>query len=255
MQGTKQTPLPMVKKLDPPVLWVLCMVRCRHMVLGAIFQDTNLWQRTHRDWCCDTCFHAGRFHSRPAERDPTLHELSPSTSIENPEPRQLAKRPIKKSADSLPHKNPKPSPRVEKLLQDRLTQVRYNIWSHLAIPGTVPCIVFTDQILAKIVAGAHKIGKPDDLGRLLLMAGVDIQLSLLEDDHINAMCMVIQYTLAHTPPRMISLPIENCPAIPKSSTSEPASPGFTSCLCELLWSCPLSWISFKASDVHRGWII
>ena len=208
MQGTKEIPVPMAKKLDPPVLWFICTTGCRHMVLGSVFQDTNLFQRTHRGWCCDTCvYSAGTEHLS----DLTVHGISPRISILNREPQPPAKRQTKNKVASMPDRYPKPAPRIEHLLRIRLRQVRSNIWEHFRLPGTDPCIVLPDEILEKMLGSICKIGTPDDLGKVLLMAGVDHQLSLLEDAHINAMLTVIKHTMLETLPPVHILPRPRAP--------------------------------------------
>ena len=230
MQGTKEIPVPMAKKLDPPVLWFICTTGCRHMVLGSVFQDTNLFQRTHRGWCCDTCvYSAGTEHLS----DLTVHGISPRISILNREPQPPTKRQTKNKVASMPDRYPKPAPRIEHLLRIRLRQVRSNIWEHFRLPGTDPCIVLPDEILEKMLGSICKIGTPDDLGKVLLMAGVDHQLSLLEDAHINAMLTVIKHTMLETLPPVHILPRPRAPvqsvplvnAIPVSRSPSLSRPG------------------------------
>jgi hypothetical protein len=202
MQGTKQVPLPMVKKLDPPVLWFICTTGCRHMMLGSVFQDTNLFQRSHRDWCCDQCLYLKHYQSPEV----TLHGISSTISVCNPQPPAPAKRQIKRNTGTLPDRHRKPDTRLESILRTRLTQVRYNIWARLAIPNTGPCIVFPDGILERIIISVSKVGSPPDLVNVLLIAGVDVQLSLLEDEHIEALSMVIQHTMLQTLPPVHIVP-------------------------------------------------
>jgi hypothetical protein len=60
--------------------------------------------------------------------------------------------------------------------------------------------------LERIIISVSKVGSPPDLVNVLLIAGVDVQLSLLEDEHIEALSMVIQHTMLQTLPPVHIVP-------------------------------------------------
>jgi hypothetical protein len=66
---------PSPKKLDPPVLWFICRQGCQHTVFGMIFQDLDIFKRSHRHWCCDWC----SIHSD--EHNPKKHTTAGPISV------------------------------------------------------------------------------------------------------------------------------------------------------------------------------
>src|SRR5947207_597899 len=45
----------MAKKIDPAVLWFRRTDGCCHHVLGSVYNDLKLWNKSHQYWCCDNC--------------------------------------------------------------------------------------------------------------------------------------------------------------------------------------------------------
>lgn len=48
ISGTKIKPIPVEKKIDPSLLWFLCIMGYRNDLLGQIFQDPDLFHRSHK---------------------------------------------------------------------------------------------------------------------------------------------------------------------------------------------------------------
>jgi len=55
LQGTHKTPVKMVMKLDPGILWILCTEGCVWRALLSIYNDPEVFNDSHRSWCCLRC--------------------------------------------------------------------------------------------------------------------------------------------------------------------------------------------------------
>ena len=225
--GTKSNKIPLVQKLDPPVLWVICTQGCRHMAFGVIFQDLDIYTRTHKHWCCDWChFHPenpGRNNqqvSRPEGNSAatSLHS-DISHSILYPEPEPLITKKKKKTSTTAGRKE-NITPRHKANIRHRLEVLREFIWRQLPFPDTYPCIVVPDKVLGYVTAHLKTIESVDDLKRVMVSGGLNAQLSLLTDAMLQAMLKVIEGELSQKYPDVPILPKPPVPVTqPQSATN------------------------------------
>ena len=203
VRGTRQNPIPMAKKLDPSVLWFICTQGCRHMVLGIVFEDVNIFERSHTSWCCDWC----SFHSE--KDDPTNEDITAGISV--------AVSILNPNSPSKPKSNPSNGPGINlrpetitrrqiQVIRLRLMKLRDAIWNTLSYPDTEPCIVFTDKALESIISNIKKAVEPQDLVNMLEDAGVSPQLSLLSEANIFQMHYIIEFTIHENVPPVPILP-------------------------------------------------
>lgn len=190
-RGSRQNPVSMAKKIDPPVLWFICTQGCRHMIFGMIFQDLDIFKRSHRHWCCDWC----SFHSD--EHDTKKHTtagISVGHSMLNPNP---SSKPIatKTNVPAAEVRTEKITPRHIGLIRWRLIKLREAIWKSLPYPDTDPDIVFTDKVLEYVMSNLKKIVVPENVVNVLVKADVSPQLSLLSEMHIIQIYLTIDGAL------------------------------------------------------------
>lgn len=206
IRGNRQNPVPMIKKLDPPVLWFICTQGCRHMVFGMIFQDLDIFKRSHHHWCCDWC----SFHSD--EHDPKTHTtagISVGHSMLNPNP---STKPIATKTDVLAAgvRPEKITLRHIGLIRWRLIKLREAIWKSLSYPDTDPDIIFMDKVLEYVMSNLKKIVVPENVVDVLVKGGVSPQLSLLSEMHIIQIYLTIDDALTKKTP---DIPILPCPPV------------------------------------------
>ena len=203
VRGTRENPIPMAKKLDPAVLWFICTQGCRHMVLAIVFEDVDVFKRSHRSWCCDWC----SFHSEKDDptKEKTTAGISVAISILNPNPpTKPTSRPpnniaIKLRPEIISHRH-------IQIIKWRLLKLREAIWKNLSYPDTEPCIVFTDKVLDYLISNIQKAVEPQDLVKILENAGISLQLSLLSETHIFQIHYIIERTVSENVPPVSILP-------------------------------------------------
>jgi hypothetical protein len=198
-QGTRQAPMPMAKKIDPQVLWFLATQGCRHMALGAIFKDINLYERSHRSWCCDWCFYNSPDHV-PGTHAETAG-ISTELSILNPNP--PVRPPVKRKGNELPlvrRTAKEVSARHATVIYSRLHAFRERYWQVLSIPNTEPCIVIPDKVLKDITSrkNLRRITDLSDLVLMLKVMGIPPELDMLGMEDKVAMFEIIDLTLKQT---------------------------------------------------------
>jgi hypothetical protein len=172
------------------------------MVFGMIFQDLDIFKRSHRHWCCDWC----SFNSD--EHDPKKHTtagISVGHSILNlnPSSKPIATKTDVAAAEIRPEKI---TLRHIGLIRWRLIKLREAIWKSLSYPDTDADIVFTDKVLEHVVSNLKKIVAPEDVVNVLVKAGVSPQLSLLLEMHIVQMYLIIDGVLKEKVPDIPILP-------------------------------------------------
>jgi hypothetical protein len=225
-QGTREAPVPMVKKLDPPVLWTLFTQGCRHMVLGAVFKDLNLYERSHRSWCCDWCAYHSSYDSGTFQE---TAKISTMTSILNPDP--LAPPPIPKRGSGFPptkRSAKEVTPRHAAVVHEKLLQYRKMTWKCLDIPDTEPSIILPDHVLMDISTrkNLRRLTKPTNLMNMIKAMGIPPQFNLLNEEDTGQMYSIIDNILSWTmdPVRIlpsIQVPPRTVPPQPRTVPSQP----------------------------------
>jgi hypothetical protein len=183
-RGTKKAPIPMAKKLDPGVVWLLATKGCRHRVFGVMFEDPDLFEN-HRYWCCDCCV----VEKGENLRDKLVAGISPEISFSNPTPSEVI---------TLAPPAPKPT-RFEpsghektRILLERLRLAREYEWRQLQLPDTIPSMLLSDKALKKLCSQVKFIVNEDALRGILEEAGVCLKYSFFSDAAIKRMMFVIE---------------------------------------------------------------
>lgn len=183
-RGTKKAPIPMAKKLDPAVVWLLATKGCRHRVFSVMFEDPDLFE-SHRYWCCDCCV----VEKGENLGDKVVAGISPDISFSNPNPPE---------AVTAAPAAPKPT-RLEpsghektRILQERLRLAREYEWRQLKMPDTIPSMLLSDKILKKLCTQVKFIVDEDALRAILEDSGVHLKYSFLSDGAIKRMMFVIE---------------------------------------------------------------
>jgi superfamily II DNA/RNA helicase len=195
--GKRGNSLAMARKLDPPVLWVICTQGCRHMVFRSLFLDTDLFIPSHQYWCCDWCAYHPKEPKSTTENhtpDSSTAGISVAISMLNlnaPEPVQVEKE--KQFTEQRPKK---PNNHHIMLVKHRLILLRNAIWEKLPYACTMPSIVFTDKVLNKLVqqTNLRRIVDVETLEKVLTNCGMKPRMSLLWRE-IDVMYQIIDMTL------------------------------------------------------------
>jgi superfamily II DNA/RNA helicase len=200
--GTKPEPLTLFDKLDPPLVWFLCTCGCLHMLLGAFLQDPNLYERSHRSWCCDHCVFSGHdapdaiqtagisvMHSILSPHPPTSKDL---TSTQEPTGEKFKKR------------NSRISDAHRMLYRAKVEHYRNEMWKELQLPDTDPRLVLTDEAIDYLIKNLELAGDDDAFADLLRRAGVNGEATMLSAKHVRELFLVLELTMDLVlPPRRI----------------------------------------------------
>lgn len=191
-RGTFGNPVTMAKKIDPAVLWFLRTEGCRHAVLGSVYNDPLLWNRSHQYWCCDNCV----INAGSNLRQTSTAGFTAAYSISNPEKITLENQIF--IPPLLPHEQvwdvpitPERTDRVEL----RLKLTRSFIWERLNIPDSTPSLILPDKPLINLVKHVKRITTLHQLTLQLEKSGMLIQSSLLDDDHLHMLMWAIEGAL------------------------------------------------------------
>lgn len=196
MTGTKKQHVPLYKKLEPGVLWYLCVQGCRHKILGCIFLDPDNFNRTHKDWCCDWCVsvEGGDFPSKvTAGISCGISILCPTRS--NPEQTRPKQR---LTTDAAPQRQQSISLQQARAVKFRLKSLRLAIWRSLGLPDVDEEIVFSNEALEGIVGNVNYILTTSDVISQLRISGIIVEMSLLTERNIQEILTVIEYALSET---------------------------------------------------------
>ena len=200
-RGTRKSPVPMSNKLDPPLLWVLCTQGCRHMVLGFIFKDPTVYERTHRYWCCDWC----AWSSGTDCEEIQTAGIPVIISILNPNPParilvdKASARPGTVRTDAI-------TPQRIGLVRFRLQSLRKQIWKGSDFPDIDETHILSDKALDRLAKNVKQISSRKSLFVELEKAGVRVQYSLLTNAHLEQIWTVINLACAERIPFVPILP-------------------------------------------------
>jgi hypothetical protein len=183
-RGTKKAPIPVAKKLDPAVVWLLATKGCRHRVFRVMFEDPDLFE-SHHYWCCDCCV----VEKGEKLGDKVVAGISPDISFSNPNPPEVvtAAPAAPKPTRFEPSGNEK-----TRILQERLCLAREYQWRQLKMPDTIPSMLLSDKVLKKLCTQVKFIVDEDALRAILEDSGVHLKYSFLSDRAIKRMMFVIE---------------------------------------------------------------
>ena len=197
-RGTRSLPLPLWKKIDPSLLWFICVQGCRHMVLGKVFVDQDIYNRTHKYWCCDWCAlrngnnTTAQTAGLPAAMSILNAEYVPSWKKERDNDRNIATPPQPTRQVSLPQ--------MERF-HDKLQAWRFAIWQSLQIPNATPDIVLSNKVLNDLKKTMKRLYSPGDIARQLQKSGLELSHSLLRRYNIEEIYLLLEEVLSAPVPQ------------------------------------------------------
>ena len=161
------------------------------MTLGLLFQDIDIYNRTHRSWCCDWC----HFESGSTEERITAG-FSVLSIILNPVP------PTPPPPSGIPKPLPPPQYRTESVSPYRIGIVRFFldnfrtwVWKELAFPDTTVDVVMPDTVLTQLAENIKRVSSPNALRVEIERAGLKLRFSALSDRHLDAMWLVVEHAM------------------------------------------------------------
>ena len=158
------------------------------MVLGSIYNDPKLWDRSHKYWCCDNCAVKGGTDLSNF----TTEGFSAARSISNP---------AKVTLENIIFVQPQPrvltwdsviTPEQTERIQLRLNLARDYIWQDLNLLDTTPAVVLSEKAFSEVVKHVKRITSIPQLKLELEKAGVLIQSSLLTEDYLELLFFAIE---------------------------------------------------------------
>jgi superfamily II DNA/RNA helicase len=215
--GSKGKRLSLAQKLDPPLLWFLCTRGCLHMVLGAVLQDLNIYHRTHKSWCCDSCA-----FDKANPGTLSTAGISVLRSVLNPEPSV----PKPKPGDNV-----RKGPVVHRYVHPSHTDIcryRINLWRNLLWtqvflrrhPHADERMVLSDPALDFIIKNLSKIQTRDDLLEQLRQGGFPLQFWVLSPNDYDELFNLIDFILN----LKITVNIQPKPPVPTQQQPQPPVP-------------------------------
>jgi superfamily II DNA/RNA helicase len=193
-KGRRGHELPISKKIHPHVLWFLRSQGCRHMVMGYVFQDPKLYEKSHKYWCCDNClFDKSSSVSRryPHPSGVWTHGIPASMSISAP-PRN---DPPQNAAEVERARGPT---RPGDISEERANRVRYRLGlfrEHIRKLRSIPFItaemVLPDPLMEEIVNNVKYIVAESQLYRVMEKHKFHVRRSLLSESDMSHIILII----------------------------------------------------------------
>jgi hypothetical protein len=209
IKGSNQKRVPMAKKLDPAVLWLLATQGCRHRVFSVMFDDPDVFEARHRYWCCDNCAVA----SGLVLSDIKVAGISPNISFACTEPPSDPAPPAVPPADPTPTRLETIGPERIRILRQRLLLGREFECKQLQIPDILPEMIFSDDVVQKVCSQVRYIVDENALRTVLKSAGLRLKFSLLSDSAVSRIIRIINFVM--------SMPIAARPPTAERTTVTP----------------------------------
>jgi len=196
--GRRGQELHMSKKIHPQVLWFLQTLGCRHRIMGHVYQDPKLYEKTHKYWCCDNCLFdksssiSRRYHNASGME---CHGVPVSISVSAP-PRndpppsaaavERARGPARPGLISTEREN---------RIRYRLTLFRDHIVEELKIPFVTAEMILPDPVLEDIVYNVKHIVTLQQLHRTMEKHHFHVRRSLLSEEDVKRMMVMIDMAM------------------------------------------------------------
>jgi hypothetical protein len=197
-KGTRRSPLTIAQKIDPDLMLFLATEGCKHRALGWIFGDPEIWNNSHKYWCCGSCI----INKGNNLNDFGTAGISAGLNQWNPEPPSLS---LGTTEEVSPmHLLQKRPGRITKAAKSfLLEQLRYSrdiLWEAKNLPSTFPEVVIPDKVLGMIVRRIAWIVCKEQLEWEFMRAGWDIKRTLLTSRDVDGLFLVIDSTMSQTWP-------------------------------------------------------
>jgi len=191
LSGTRKEPVTLVQKMDPLVLWFIRTEGCKHRLLGWIFGCPNVWDNTHKDWCCGSCIiqKGGDLNKY------TTKGISAGRNQWNANPPERELTPPPEPPEHLKATRPCPLTDDEKRrLRETILFMRNDRWRRTfeaRYPDGIADILLPERCVDHIVKRALHIVTEDQLRWELDRGGIKVQHSLIDGLFLGAIILLI----------------------------------------------------------------